>query len=215
MTDPVKFWIEDPSILFTDVALLPTSEMSRNAKLNAATRLAILVATVLYVIESEYSLNFLMASILLIIVLGYGMNQKTFSPGKEGFSIVPTRVGDDFEQVIVAPTFAEEHRVPPPAYDHYSNAEIISPPFAEPIRPQAYPYGQYLTRTNLLPSDEYAMHMNPSGGSRTAREYQNGNFMKHDIAFKENMTNVFKKTLERRFRHGGVVGETFSPYHSY
>jgi hypothetical protein len=33
-TNPTKFWIEDPCILFTDLAFFPTTEMTREQKLN-------------------------------------------------------------------------------------------------------------------------------------------------------------------------------------
>jgi len=75
-----------------------------------------------------------------------------------------------------------------------------------------YPYGQYLTRTNLLPSDEEATHM-LNGGPRQAREYVNSNFARHTIAFRENMTRLYKKKLARRFRSNN--NDVFSPFQGY
>lgn len=214
-----KFWLYDPSILFTDLTFLPTQEMTREQKLNAITRLAIAIAVALYIADYQIWSTFLTGSLLLIVVVGAGKpnpdDLNTSCGEREHFTMVPTYINDEFDQTIVAPLFAEEQRVPPPAYDLYTNVEMLSPPFEEPLRPQAYPYGQYLTRTNLLPSDEYVTHQNPSGGAKQAREYIASTFMKNDIAFRDNMTRIFKKTLERRFRHAGVIGETFSPFHSY
>ena len=218
MTD-VKFWIEDPCILFTDLVFFPTVEMPREQKLNALTRLALVIAIVMYSMEYKYWLTFLLIAVLLLVVIQYASKARddapAASPGKqrENFTIVPTYIGDDFSTTVVAPTFAEEHRIPPPAYDHYTNVDFTPSMFQEPIRPQAYPYGQYLTRTNLLPNDEYAVHMNSLGGAKSAREYVNSTFIKHDLAFRENMMRAHKKSLNRRFRHNN--NDTWSPFHSY
>lgn len=204
----VKFWVEDPSILFTDLVFFPTIEMSREQKLNALTRLAIIISVVMYCMDYNKWLVFLLTSIIILIMVNYAKCSE-----KENFTIVPTHIGDDFHTTVVAPLFSEEHRVPPPAYDHYTSVDLTPTTFKEPIRPQEYPYGQYLTRSNLLPGDEYATHVNPNGGAKTAREYVNSTYLKHDLAFKENMTRLYHKKLNRRFRHN--TNDTFSPYHSY
>jgi Family of unknown function (DUF5762) len=207
-----KFWIEDPCILFTDLVFFPTANMTREEKLNALTRLAIVITIGLYAMNYDYWLIFLLLAILLIIIAQY--TSKYRETREEGFTIVPTRIGDDFQSTVVAPLFAEEQRVPPPAYDMYSNVEFVDIPFEEPIRPQAFPYGQYLTSTNLLPSDEYYIRQNPTGGAKSAREYVNSAFMRHDMANRENLTRIYKKSLQRRFRHN-YLNDNFSPFHSY
>lgn len=226
-----KFWVEDPCALFTDLALFPTTDMSKEGKLNALTRLAIVIAIVMYFMKYEHWFMFLVLSILVIIVLNYaGAASESFKKGNasqkkskddldesevEDFTIVPTYVGTDFQQTVVAPTFAEEWQVPPPAYDIYTQVPYpgaAADTFEKPMQPQSYPYGQYLTRTNLLPSDEYYTHLG-CGGARTAREYINSTFLRHDLARQENMVRIFKKKLNRRFRHNSQ--DTYSPYHSY
>ena len=215
-----KFWIEDPCILFTDIVFFPTSEMSKEQKLNALTRLAIVITIIMFALDYEHWLIFLLLSILFIIIAQYstkGSIDIGEGPGgaalKENFSIVPTRIDDEWTTVTVAPTFAEETRVIAPAYDLYEGVEFIEPPFEEPCRPQSWPNGQYLSRTNLLPSDEYMVHMNPSGGAQSAREYVGSKFLAHDLAFRENMSRVFKKSLARRFRTN--FNDTFSPFQGY
>lgn len=215
----VKFWIEDPSILLNDLVFFPTVDMTREQKLNALTRLAIVIAVVMYFMEYKHWLTFALIAILALVVVQYSSASRekcdTEKPKViEEFTIVPTHIDDDFSTTVVAPLFAEEHRVPPPAYDHYTNVDFSPSMFQEPMRPQEYPYGQYLTRTNLLPSDEYAVHMNPSGGTQAAREYVNSTFTKHQLAFKENMMRTYHKKLNRRFRHNNT-NDTWSPFHSY
>lgn len=227
-----KFWLQDPCILFMDLAFIPTKDMSRTEKLNALTRLVLIISTVMYFLEYKQWSTFLVCGILLVIVI-YCMED---SKGKmadgtediltnipstenenfvEGFSIVPTYLGTDFDQTIVSPTFAEEWQIPPPAYDLYTQTPYTGDEretFETPLTPQSYPYGQYLTKTNLLPSDEYYTHMG-CGGTNQAREYVNSTFLRHDLAFRENMTRLYKKSLERRFRHN--TQDTYSPFHSY
>lgn len=206
-----KFWVEDPCVLLSNLRVFPMREMTRDEKLNALTRLALLITLVMYAMEYKQWINFLLISLLVVVILKYSGDNCNDRAPREDFTIVPTYTGTDFHQTTVTPTFAEEWHVPPPAYDIYTN---VPPPdtFDEPLRPQSYPYGQYLTKTNLLPSDEYHAHQG-CGRARTAREYINSAFLRHDLAFRDNMTRIFKKKLARRFRHN--CNDTFSPYHSY
>jgi hypothetical protein len=221
-----KFWTEDPCILFTNITLFPTKNMVKSEKLNALTRLVIIISLLLYLMENDNWFVFLTLSILIIIIMNYKEEQEKFKKSElstkdedlvENFSITPTYTGSDFQQTIIAPMFAEEWQVPPPAYDlytqvPYSESSGFQNSFEEPLTPQSYPHGQYLTNTNLLPSDEYYIHQG-CGGARSAREYQNSNFLRHDLAHRENMMRIYKKKLDRRFRHNGH--DTYSPFTSY
>lgn len=208
-----KFWVEDPCVLFRDLGrLLPTKEMTHSEKLNALTRLTLIVTGVMVIMNFDEWLYFLLGALLIIVVLYYSKKSKT-----EGFSVTPTYNGTDFQQTTVAPLFAEEWHVPPPAYDLYTRVPYPQGAgqntFEKPLQPQSYPYGQYLTKTNLLPSDEYYSHMG-CGGARTAREYINSTFTRHDIAHRENISRIYKKKLARRYRHSNT-NDSFSPFHSY
>jgi hypothetical protein len=151
MSDKEKFWVHDPCVLVTDLRFVPTANMTKDEKLNALTRLIVIVAVVLYFMKVTQWSIFLLVSLLVILVFGY--SGKGEDGQKEGFTLTPTYTGLDFEQTTVAPTFAEEWQVYPSTYDVYENYPI-NVPFEEPLKLQNYPYGQYLTRTNLLPSDE-------------------------------------------------------------
>ena len=232
-----KFWVEDPCILFSDMAIFPVKNMTKSEKLNALTRLAIIIAITMYFMEYENWFVFLSLAVLIIIIINYYGHSESFKKQKisdlssndgsnstddeenliENFSIVPTYSGTDFQQTVIAPLFAEEWQNPPPAYDLYTNVPYPASSgsrdtFEMPLKPQSYPYGQYLTRTNLLPSDEYYSHLG-CGGARSAREFQNSNFLRHDLARRENMSRIFKKSLDRRFRHS--CSDSFSPFTSY
>lgn len=240
-----NFWVGEPCILFSDMAFLPTKDMTQQEKLNALTRLAIIISIVMYLMDYEYWFSFLTLSILFIIIINYSCSLEKFKKGSmknenmiledsededsssdeekeediiENFSIVPTYSGADFQQTVIAPTFAEEWQIPPPAYDLYTNVPYPESSgsrdtFETPLKQQSYPYGQYLTRTNLLPSDEYYTHLG-CGGARSARSYVNGAFLRHDLARRENMSRIYKKRLNRRYRHNGC-NDSFSPFVSY
>ena len=204
---PEKFWTEDLCVLFTNIRVFPTSDMDKDEKLNALTRLALIIAAILYAMKYEYWLTFLLMALLSIILFKYGGKRED----KEGFTITPTYASPDMNVTTVAPIFSEEWQIPPPLYDLYENtAEDVT--FIEPLQPQLYPNAQYLTRTNLLPSDEQATHM-LNGGPRQAREYVNGAFLRNTLAYRDNMTKLYKKRLARRFRSN--TQDTFSPYSSY
>lgn len=223
-----KFWTEDPCILFTNIRLFPLREMTKDEKLNALTRSAIAASAVMYFMKYEFWLIFLLVALLAIVLLKYAAkNNEGFQTRdtqekkigetplttdlREDFTLVPTYASPDLHTTTIAPIFSEEWQIYPPAYDVYVN----TPPdvtFKAPLQPQLYPYGQYLTRTNLLPSDEYATHM-LNGGPRQAREYVNNSFVRNTISHRDNMTRLYKKALARRFRSN--CGDVFSPFQSY
>ncbi|HMP28140.1 MAG TPA: hypothetical protein PKD85_00985 [Saprospiraceae bacterium] len=212
-----KFWTEDPCVLFSNLKFLPTSNMSRDEKLNALTRLTLIVAAGLYFAKYEFWFTFLIIAILLIVLLKYagvkdGKQSGDSDDNKEEFTLTPTYASPDLHTTTLAPLFSEEWQIYPPAYDIYVNDPDPNITFQEPLNPQMYPYGQYLTRTNLLPSDEYGSHM-LNGGPRQAREYANSAFLRHRLGFQENMSRLYKKKLARRFRSN--CNDTFSPFQSY
>ena len=233
------FWAKDPCVLFQSFTIFPTPDMTKNEKLNALTRTTIAVALIMYFMEYQHWFIFLILSLLVIVILAYAGDSEAFGmkkvasedsvsldSGTEGtndnsesliekFTVTPTYVGTDFQQTVVSPTYSEEWQNPPPAYDLYTNVPSLYSPdtFETPMKPQAYPYGQYLTRTNLLPSDEYYTHLG-CGGPRTAREYANSAFLRSDLSFRENMMRLYRKRLNRRYRNNGG-NDTFSPYNSF
>lgn len=209
-----KFWTDDPCILLhvnSPCKIIPNKTMSKDEKLNSITRLVILISLGLYLMDYQHWSLFLLSGLVLLIFVRSYLDRKDSKNEKEGFTVVPTYQGLNLQQTTVAPLFSEEWQMYPPAYDLYTN---VPPPctFQEPLTPQSYPYGQYLTRTNLLPSDEYATHM-LNGGTKNAREYANSAFLRHDLAFRDNMTRLYKKQIDRRFRQN--CSDTFSPYTSY
>jgi hypothetical protein len=220
------FWAKDPTVLFQNFVVFPTPDMTKDEKLNALTRLAIMVSIIMYFMEYQHWFIFLILSLLVIVILAYAGDPETFKTKSleesdvnvddniEKFTVTPTYVGTDFQQTVVSPTYAEEWQNPPPAYDLYTNVPSTMYPntFETPLIPQSYPYGQYLTKTNLLPGDEYYTHLG-CGGAKTARAYVNSTFLRHDLSFRDNMMRLYKKKLNRRFRQN--TNSTFSPYNSY
>ena len=146
---------------------------------------------------------------IVILLLKYGGSIKS----QEGFSIVPTYANPNVSETIVAPLFSEEWQINPESYSLYENIpDIEGNKFLEPLTPQSYPFGQILSKSNLLPSDEYATHM-LNGGQRQAREYVNGAFLRHELAFRDNIQRVYKKKLNRRFQQN--TNDNFSSFSSY
>lgn len=215
--------------------LLPTPDMNMTEKLNCMTKIAFIIAGGLYFYKYSEWAYFLLLALLIILALQYSSTKKKSLPSDgdetsattsiedsrsvEEFAIVPTYTGADYSTITIPPLFAEEWQVgAPPAYDLYTNVPYVNDDgsfgdrFDEPLKPQEYRYGQYLTRTNLLPSDEYYTHL--STGTKAAREYANSAFLRHDIARADNMTRIMKKKIARRFRHDNL-NDSFSPFHSF
>lgn len=237
-----EFWAERPDVLFESMAVLPSDRMTFAEKMNAITRLIIVIGAILAWRQNKLWPVLVLGGLLFLVLAYYqtsaehtpatsrrtradgytssssssaevGSPATQAEPSVEGFSVTPTFVGDDFTQTVVPPTFAEEWQIPPPAYDLYTPNPASNAGFAQPLRPQSYPYGQYLTKTNLLPIDEEAVAMSGCGGARSAREYINGADMRNRLAHQENMQRLYKMSIARRFKHN--TNDTFSPFESF
>lgn len=65
----MKFWLEDPTILFKNFQLLPTIMMTQTERLNALTRLIIIITIVLFFMKISYWFVFLFLGIVIVIGL--------------------------------------------------------------------------------------------------------------------------------------------------
>lgn len=196
--------------IFSSFEIIPKKNMTKEEKVNTLTRLLLVVLLVMLIakVDNQYVLYTLVIGIVIIIVA----NNASRNNGNEGFTLTPYYTGQTFNQTTVAPLHAEEWQVPPPAYDHivnHSGCDDIQDSYEE-IPPQSYPYGQYLTRTNQLPGDERHIHLNSNGGHLQAREFANSYYVRNDLAFRDNMTKIYKKSLQRRFKHN--TADVYSPY---
>lgn len=208
-----KFWVDDPSVLISNLQLLPTQDMSLDQKLNALTRLAIICAVVMYFMEFEYWLVFFITAILIIICLKYlSVNSK-----KEGFTIPPTYVDGAAPMTTVPPLFAEEWQIPPPAYDIYNMSEMENPwtelacQSQECLTSQPYPiYGQYISDTTVLPSEEEEIKNRPL---RDAQQYMVDARTRDEIDYRNNMTRLYVNKINREYRAGCF--DQITPYSSW
>jgi hypothetical protein len=64
-----KFWLCNPKRLFSDISLIPVDTMSFEDQLNSITRLVIAIYIILGIMDFSYSLQFLILSLLMIILI--------------------------------------------------------------------------------------------------------------------------------------------------
>ena len=200
-----SFWLNgDFSVLFTNPKLIPSSKFSLGENLNIYSRLLFLSTGFLLISGWEHTALFFLAGMILILAVAYikGGN-------KQNFTITPTYPSTDFTNITVSPSYSEEWQVNPAGIDYTDN--VVGDPqyeFEEPVNPQEKPYGQYLTNTNFLPTDD--AYINQIGTKNGAITYMNSAFLRHDLGFRDNMTRISKLKLKNRFRHN--TNDTFSPY---
>lgn len=228
-----KFWLEAPHVLFDSFDIVPKDAMSLNENLNALTRLVVVITIILISIENEHALKFLCISIGVILFLKFsnGCKMGNVNTKVEGYMTVPPTKGPadpSVEQTWISPVFAEEWEVNPALKTEVLepivvndmntsyNSGLLNTPDPNGV---SYPYGQYITQTNLMPMTEREINMVKNkvgaetvfiGGAKSAREYANSEFTRHDIAFRENMIGVYRAKMNRRYAQN--VGYTIDPY---
>lgn len=115
------------------------------------------------------------------------------------------------DTTVVSPIYSEQWHVYPPAYDIVDNYPHPRDEVIDVKDPRDFPYGQYTSRLNLIPRQEYQTRLFCNGRS-DAEGYIYDLFTINDISFRENMTRILKQKLRQRYRHNGY--DTFSPYTS-
>lgn len=206
-----KFWTEDPLVLLRNFCIFPTREKSINENLNCITTLVILVAITLILLKFPVNYTILGLMAALVIIILFAKTNK-----KEGFSRGNRHVDPDYLRTNVTPLLSEEWNLNSPTYEIITNEEQDET-YGEGLphgsmEPPLVPYRQYLTKTNLLPGDESEISLF-NGGSTGARNFMNDTFTKRDVAYRENMTRILKKKMNRRFRHNNY--NSTSPYSGF
>jgi len=73
---PIKFWIEDPSTLFQTFDIIPNQDMTDAERLNAMTRVIILLTAIMFVVKFPLWWMFLTIGIITVIILWYIVRER-------------------------------------------------------------------------------------------------------------------------------------------
>ena len=68
---PINFWLEDPSALFQTLDVVPNQDMTDAERLNAMTRVVILITAVMFIVKFPLWWAFLAIGIVVSIILWY------------------------------------------------------------------------------------------------------------------------------------------------
>jgi len=86
MVSPEPFWLDSPSILLTNLELVPTCDMTKEERLNAITRLLLIVSFILFIlVKSSLWLTVLVSGLVVILII-YFFNVKR----RQGFRMRPS-----------------------------------------------------------------------------------------------------------------------------
>ena len=72
----MKFWLEDPTVLVRNFHILPTIMMTQTERLNALTRLIIIITILLFVLKMSYWFIFLFLGLIIVIGLHHTSERK-------------------------------------------------------------------------------------------------------------------------------------------
>jgi len=207
-----KFWVEDPCILLLDPVFIPSPGQSRDQKLNALTRLVILVTVILYMCEYEHWLLFLVVAILVIVIIhSVSKNRKDDSEkSKEHFTFTNRysdmpyeRTPDGGFMTTLPPPQAETNLLPPMNYDTGTT---------ELVEVEGFNSGDlgdsYMTHTSLLPETEMTIvDSQPPMSLNKAMDYANNSWIfQRDINHRQDMINRFRRVMNQRNISGNYMG---------
>lgn len=96
-----KFWLEEPLSLFRNTSIIPQCGTSAASRLNALTRLIILITILLFFFGFGCWWLFLLLGLLLVIVLYYLDYQTTYQPLVENYVCQRRRSNRPQQKIIV------------------------------------------------------------------------------------------------------------------
>lgn len=73
---PVKFWIEDPVSLFQTFDIVPNPEMTDAERLNAMTRVIIVITAIMFVLKFPIWWLFLGIGLIVVIIMWYIIKER-------------------------------------------------------------------------------------------------------------------------------------------
>lgn len=75
-----KFWLDDPKALFSSWNVIPNSEMTNAERLNALTRLLLIITVGMYFLDYDQYLTVFFLGIMLIVILRSYLPREGFQP---------------------------------------------------------------------------------------------------------------------------------------
>lgn len=94
----MKFWLENPKELLSNLEIIPTTSMSNDDKLNALTRLALVVAIVLFIMGRQQQAAITLIAGVVLVLLIYNL----FVKSKEGY-VYPRKFGNTIYEPAAKP----------------------------------------------------------------------------------------------------------------
>jgi len=71
-----EFWLKDPSVLVCGAIFVPCSEMTLEQRLNAITRIILIIFIILLIMRNKHALTFLVIALLIIVFCYYAQKRK-------------------------------------------------------------------------------------------------------------------------------------------
>lgn len=68
---PGTFWIHDPNVLFSTFEVIPTDRMNNAERLNAMTRIIVIISAIMFLIKFALWWLFLLLGIMIVIIFWY------------------------------------------------------------------------------------------------------------------------------------------------
>ena len=164
INDP--FWINDPSILFKKLELVPRKDMTNSERLNALTRLLFLITLGLYIMNNEHYLTVLIIGLFLIFIL-QNKEKEGFSPRRGahdpchtcGFDSQLSYINSKYE---TSPQNQFDHTIDSPrswTHAHYKVIPVDTPaPYREIWRNEprwCNEFSQFPNTYNIIPGTDY------------------------------------------------------------
>lgn len=181
-----KFWLRCPLSLFNSLDILPEKSMCTSEKLNALTRLAVLISLVLLIAGNDKWYLLLLGTIVFVIVAYFLCNIR-----KQGFKSIQT----------LNPIWYHDQSTPIESVDSMCNQdyELVDDTYVNDVqyidteyRPRLY----FGTSKGLMPDEEDQFE---NLDRKQLRRLNTEKFANREIEARESIVQIFKKELNERF----------------
>ncbi len=176
---PDPFWLDKPNVLFTTCEFIPTQNMTNSERLNALTRLLIVISIGMYLLNYQQYLTVFILGILLIVILR-STQKEPFRPHRGnhdpchtcGFDSTLAYINSKYETSPQNQFSHVNDGLRSYTHAHYNVKPVDVPaPFREVWRKEprwCNEFSQYPNTYNIIPE--------PSGKTKAAYRYIQENF---------------------------------------
>jgi len=194
------FWLDDPSILLKKLDFIPNPQMDISERLNALTRLLLLICIILYFMKYEHVLIVLIVGLLIIVSLK--KSQREYFTARRG-NFIPCNTCCNERGGNSSNTYVNSRYVDPETFSHENKGLYSWIHAKHDVKPYQTPPVYDSVWRNAEPKDYYLIEPidNCNQDKRPYCTDNQSNFLTSSTEFRDNIYGDYAYQINSKFNY--------------